>query len=74
MVDMPYTPGAPVYSGNVVWSLESYRQGLDDVKKTNQDAGEVWDELEKSILANLADDVKVAIRGNEAEITVEKKF
>ena len=74
MVDMPFTPGAPVFAGNVVWSLENYRQGLDDVKNTNQDAGEDWDELEKSILANLADDVKVAIRGNEAEITVEKKF
>ena len=74
MTEMPFTPGAPVFTDNVVWSLENYRQGLDDMKETNQEAGEVWDELEKSILANLADDVRVAIRGNEAEITVEKKF
>ena len=74
MVDMPLAPGAPVQMEGLTWSLESYRHGIDDAKKKGRDAEEAWDELEKSILGNLADDVKVAIRGNEAELIVEKKF
>lgn len=74
MIDMPIAPGAPVPMDYVDWSLENYRQGIDDVKEGKPEAQEAWDELEKSILANLADDVRVAIRGNSAELVVEKKF
>ena len=35
---------------------------------------ENWDELEKSIIANLADDVIVGVKGKEATIAVVKKF
>ena len=74
MVDMPLAPGAPIQMDNVVWTLDAYRSGVNGAKGKGQEADEAWDELEKSILANLADDVKVAIRGNEAELIVEKKF
>ena len=33
-----------------------------------------WDGFEKSILRQLADDVKIGIRGNLVEITVSKRF
>jgi len=74
MVDMPLSPGAPVQMDDMTWTLDAYRQGIDEAKEKEDEAKEAWDELEKSILANLADDVKVAIRGNDAELTVEKKF
>ena len=31
-----------------------------------------WDELEKSIIANLADDVRVSVSGNNVELIIEK--
>ena len=74
LVDAPVALGAPLQMDNVVWTLDTYRQGVDGAKETGEEAKEAWDELEKSILANLADDLIVAIRGDEAEITVVKKF
>lgn len=74
LVDAPVAPGAPLQMDNVVWTLDAYRQGVDEAKEKGEEAKEAWDELEKSILANLADDLIVAIRGDEAEITVVKKF
>jgi len=49
------------------WSLENYRRSA----KGDEEA---WDELEKSIIANLADDVTVGILGGRVEITIKKKF
>ena len=54
----------PSYS----WSLNKYRNV---VKKEDK---EDWDELEKSIIANLADDVIVGVKGKQANIVVVKKF
>ncbi len=50
------------------WSLQQYRQNLPE-----KDA-EKWDELEKSIIARLADEVKIGIRTGKAEVIIEKKF
>ena len=52
-----------------LWTLEQYRWG---VKKEEQT--EEWDELEKSVIASVADDVIVGIKGKQADITVIKKF
>ena len=38
------------------------------------DADEAWDELEKSIVANLADEVTVNIVGNAVKIVITKTF
>ena len=54
----------PVYS----WSLNSYRNVV------TEENVEDWDELEKSIIANLADDVIVGVKGKQASIVVVKKF
>lgn len=51
------------------WSLKNYRTNLSAVKN---DSAEEWDELEKSIIANLADDVKVWLKNNKTEIVIEK--
>ena len=49
------------------WTLSKYR----DSKKGE---AEPWDELEKSIIANLADDVAVSVKGKNVEIVISKKF
>ena len=52
-----------------IWSLEEYRA---IVKK--EDEGERWDELEKSVIASVADDVIVGVKGKQADIIIVKKF
>ena len=52
-----------------LWRLEEYRNS---VKKEEQ--VEAWDELEKSVIASVADDVIVGVRGKRAEIVIMKKF
>ena len=52
-----------------LWRLEEYRNS---VKKEKQ--AESWDELEKSVIASVADDVIVGIKGRCAEIVIIKKF
>lgn len=51
------------------WSLNSYRS---NVKSAG--AGDAWDELEKSVIAKVADDVVVGIKGKQVDIIVVKKF
>ena len=50
------------------WSLRQYTQQL----QQQQPEGEEWDELEKSIIAKLADEVRVGIRAERAEVVIEK--
>ena len=54
------------------WSLERYRMELQQAEETERK--EYWDELEKSIVANLADDVIVGINGRVVDIVIKKKF
>ena len=51
------------------WRLEEYRS---TVKKEEQ--AEAWDELEKSVIASVADDVIVGVKGKQANIIIVKKF
>ena len=51
-----------------VWSLSTYRQ------KVGQEKDEKWDELEKSIVSNIADDVLVGLDGKKVDIIVKKTF
>lgn len=53
------------------WSLKAYRDAVTENKEREP---EKWDELEKSITAKLADDVKIFIRGNNVEMVIEKTF
>ena len=48
-----------------VWSLNRY--------KASQESGEKWDELEKSIIANIADEVEIGITEGTVEMIVYKK-
>ncbi len=58
-------------AGYQIWSLMEYR----DLVKQKKEAYEAeWDELEKSIIANLADDVRVGIRDRKVNMEIFKKF
>ena len=52
------------------WSLRRYSASLE--RASEQD--ENWDELERSVVANLADDVRIGIKGRDVEITIIKRF
>ena len=56
------------------WSLGRYRDSVDEARDDDPAAEAAWDELEKSILGNIADDVRVAIKGDRVEVIIEKKI
>ena len=57
--------------GDMVWSMRSYQKMLrQNVDQNREGAEEAWDELEKSVVSHLADDIRVGIRGSEVEMTV----
>ena len=52
------------------WSLRRYSDSLDRASGPDEN----WDELEKSVVARLADDVRIGIKGRSVEMTIIKKF
>ena len=60
---------ADVVGYSYLWTLEQYKNTL---KKEEQ--SEDWDELEKSVIASVADDVVVGVKGKQADIIIVKKF
>ena len=61
-------------SGMMVWSMKHYKMAIEDESVQSASAKEEWDELEKSIVANIADEIKIAIAGDKVEMTVYKNF
>ena len=60
---------------NMEWSMRAYREQLQDaVIRKRRGAAAAWDELEKSVISNIADDVKVSVYGRDAELIIYKKF
>lgn len=57
-----------------VWSMQQYKSDVQSKREEGGEAKEAWDELEKSIVAKIADEVKISIVGSTAEITVFKAF
>ena len=57
------------------WTMARYESGLASrVEQYDPAAKEAWDELEKSVVAHVADDVKVSIRGRSVEMIIIKKL
>lgn len=59
--------------GDITWSLDAYRERLKNSKDADG-AQEEWDELEKSVVSHIADDIQVSIRGYDVELTIIKKL
>jgi hypothetical protein len=57
------------------WSMRQYETALSArVAKEEPGAQEAWDELEKSVVKKVADDVKVYLRRGTAEMVILKKL
>ncbi len=69
-----YPMGATFDASAVVWSMALYKEDVQNHISENEKASEAWDELEKSIVANIADDVKVKIIGNDVEMKIIKSL
>ena len=80
-----YDPSVGMYSapsegmvfisqGGSDWSLSRYRQILSDQKEEDESLNKEWDALERSVLAKLADEVKVGIKDGTVDVVVEKKL
>lgn len=78
-------PGLPLYhtesmgeyanaSLDYEWSMMMYQNDLRQYVDTDDKAREIWDELEKSVVTHVADDIKVSIRGPKAELIIIKKM
>ena len=57
-----------------IWTLHEYKKAVGESREGNAQAEEAWDELEKSIVASIADDVKVSVKGGHVEIAISKAF
>ena len=70
-----FAGGAPQMYGDYVWSMEDYREQLRQYREQNAEGShEAWDELEKSVLSRVADDVRVSILGRTVEMTIVKEM
>ena len=57
------------------WSMQRYENALSyRMKQEDTSVREAWDELEKSVVKHVADDVLVSIRGGVVEMTILKKL
>jgi hypothetical protein len=56
------------------WSMRRYENALATRIGKDDAAREAWDELEKSVVKNVADDVRVSICGGSVEMTILKKL
>lgn len=75
MFSAGFAGGAPQMFESYTWSMDDYRDQLRQRHELDQrDSQEEWDELEKSVVAKLADDVKVSIRGRNIEMTIIKNL
>lgn len=68
-VNSASTMGAAAYAKNTanIWSLNKYKASAQKEAKEN------WDELEKSIVANIADEIEIGISDDTVEMIVFKK-
>ena len=51
-----------------IWTLDQYR------RQAREETSVDWDELEKSVIASVADDVIVGVKGKQADIVIVKNF
>ena len=61
------------FTTEYIWSMHDYSAYIYDDTNLNEEVEEKRDELEKSIIASLADDVRVGVKGDDITLTVVKK-
>lgn len=58
-------------STGFMWSMGDYKDALNEGIEENDGMKAAWDELEKSIVANIANDVVVGVQKDKFEITIK---
>lgn len=74
MDPMAYALNASLGGEPMDWSMRKYKATVEQEKAEDETAREEWDELEKSIIANIADEVTISIRSGKVEMITYKKF
>ena len=70
-IDPTYDPSGVF----LMWSLSDYQSKIQsEMERKSEGAAEAWDELEKSVVSNVADDIKVSISGHQVEMIIYKKI
>ena len=76
--DTPAYLAETIVPGNanedLTWSMEAYRERLLKRKEASAEAQEEWDELEKSVVSHIADNVTVSIHNYDVELMIYKKL
>ena len=67
------SPAEPA-GGFSEWSMNRYVAGIESRQPDDDAEDAILDDIEKSIVARLADDVKVSVQGYTAEIVIYKSF
>lgn len=67
--------GTPnLYDLTPVWTLQQYRENVEKGRMEADALERAKEDLEKSIVANLADDVVVGVKGDRIELVIRKRF
>ncbi len=61
-------------SDDLTWSLDAYRERLLKRKDASDEARQEWDELEKSVVSHITDNVTVSIHNYDVELMIYKKL
>ena len=64
----------PSVEMTTIWTLQTYRDSLGKAKAEDESLNEALDELEKSIVARIADDVIVGVKGDRIDLIIRKTF
>lgn len=61
-------------SASPIWIMSDYKTEVMNNADNDKSSNEAWDELEKSVLAKIADEIKVGVVGDKVEIVIYKSF
>lgn len=70
------TPGGAAPNADMmpIWTLQTYKTDLKNAGEADDAAEAALEDLEKSIVGQIADDVVVGIKGDRVEMIITKKF
>lgn len=71
-----HTPGtlAPNVDMVPIWTLQNYKTNLDNASKEDKMAEAAIEDLEKSIVARLADDIVVGVKGDRVDMIITRNI
>ncbi len=64
----------PLEFAGVTWSMGEYKENVASNKDSSEEIKAAWDELERSIVASVADDIIVGVKKNKVQITIVYKL